>query len=127
MLEQAKTEVTRDALYLLGILSIVASSVLPLQMCNSTWDGCQQVDNDRNQENKDINEMTQQHIDILPDFMMARGEACDSYRLVEAVALLASLSLIKRHGAGTSMGVSMHALTHAWARDRQKSEQQQRT
>jgi tetratricopeptide (TPR) repeat protein len=56
--------------------------------------------------------------------MLVDGAEWDQYRLIEATSLLESLSLVKRHSLGGSSGLSMHPLTHAWAKDRQDLKQQ---
>ncbi|OBT39283.1 hypothetical protein VE00_10598 [Pseudogymnoascus sp. WSF 3629] len=109
VLKQSKSEVASDALQLLEILSMLDSSVLPLQIF---------------QEESDIDLLTTSHVLQLPAFIIADSDEWNSYRLTEAAYLLASLSLVTQHDLDGSPGLSMHPLTHAWAKDRQDSEKQ---
>ncbi|KAL5345345.1 hypothetical protein ACLOAV_009716 [Pseudogymnoascus australis] len=72
----------------------------------------------------DIFAVTTRHVSQLPAFVISDSYEWDSYRLTEARDLLASLSLVTEHDLDDSPGLSMHPLTHAWAKDRQGSEKQ---
>ncbi|KFY32151.1 hypothetical protein V493_00462, partial [Pseudogymnoascus sp. VKM F-4281 (FW-2241)] len=124
VLKQSKSEAANDALQLLGIFSMLDSSVLPLQIFQNTWDGCRKVLRTNCAERSDIDAVTTSHVLQLPAFVMADSDEWDSYRLSEARDLLASLSLVTQHDLDGSPGLSMHPLTHAWAKDRQDSEKQ---
>ncbi|KFZ01814.1 hypothetical protein V500_00606 [Pseudogymnoascus sp. VKM F-4518 (FW-2643)] len=124
VLKQSKSEAANDALQLLEILSMLNSSVLPLQIFQNTWQGCREVLRTNSTEKSDIDTVTVRHVLQLPAFITAGSDEWDSYRLTEASYLLASLSLATQHDLDSSPGLSMHPLTHAWAKDRQNSEQQ---
>ncbi|KFX98191.1 hypothetical protein V490_02429 [Pseudogymnoascus sp. VKM F-3557] len=124
VLKQSKSEAASDALQLLGILSMLDSSVLPLQIFQSAWGGCSIADS---VDESYIELITISHVSQLPTFVMADSDEWDSYRLTEAKDLLASLSLVTEHDLDGSPGVSMHPLAHAWAKDRQDSTEQSLT
>jgi len=125
VLEQSKREATNYALRLLEILSMLDSSVLPLQIFEDAWDGSREVLRTSRTEASDMGALTPSHLSRLPSFMLVDGDEWDQYRLVEATSLLESLSLVKRHNLSGSSGLSMHPLTHAWAKDRQDLKHQE--
>ncbi|KAH7354935.1 hypothetical protein BKA65DRAFT_549010 [Rhexocercosporidium sp. MPI-PUGE-AT-0058] len=118
VLERSQSECASDALRLLEILSMLSSSVLPLQIFEETWKGCKKVSR-ASDEARGIDECSQDHVSKLPSFMALEEDEWDSFRLTKATFLLASLSLVTRHDLKGYSGLSMHALTHAWAKDRQ--------
>jgi tetratricopeptide (TPR) repeat protein len=63
----------------------------------------------------------------LPEFMGAKEDQWDTYRLKEAIYLLESLSLITSAEEDGERGISMHPLAHAWSRDRQNLEARKHT
>ena len=58
----------------------------------------------------------------LPEFIAGDFETWDSFRVVEAIRLLTSLALATAEHDTTVL--SMHPLTHVWAKGRQRSERQ---
>ncbi|KAF2499993.1 hypothetical protein BU16DRAFT_233539 [Lophium mytilinum] len=120
VLERSSDEAAKDALRLLEVLSMLYSGSLPMKIFEDAWAGCRKIVCMAPVEPKDINKMFHGHVSRLPEFIPAANDAWDDYRLVEASSLLASLSLITKD----SSGLSMHPLTHAWAKDRQASDQQ---
>jgi len=124
VLEQSQSEAATDALCLLEILSMLDSGFLPLQIFQDAWNGCKMVLDADVARTKSIGDLSQSHVLSLPSFVVAENVEWDSYRLVEATSLLASLSLVTRHDLDGSPGISMHLLTHAWAKDRQNIKQQ---
>ena len=125
VLKHSKTKTAQDALDLLAILSMLHSSALPLQIFEDAWEGSRQALRADHSETDKLDALGQWHVSRLPDFMKTEAEAWDDYRLVEASSLLASLSLVTQHRSNGVLGLSMHPLTHAWAKDRQNDEQQQ--
>jgi tetratricopeptide (TPR) repeat protein/AraC-like DNA-binding protein len=126
VLEQSESKATKDAICLLKILSMLDPGVLPLQMFKSAWEGCRAARTNP-VEASDMDALTKGHVSRLPSFMVAEGDEWDPYRLVEARSLLVSLSLVIRHDLDDLddlVGLSMHPLAHAWAKDRQDPEQQ---
>ncbi|TVY32372.1 Kinesin light chain [Lachnellula occidentalis] len=123
-LKQTQSEAGKDALRLLGILSMLASSVLPLRIFKEAWRYAPVQDIDQ-VDSGGIADMSQRHVSQLPSFMIAHAEEWDPYRLLEAASLLASLSLVTRHNLRGEVGLSMHPLTYAWAKDRQGPEPQE--
>jgi tetratricopeptide (TPR) repeat protein len=124
VLEQSKSEATKDALCLLTILSMLDSAVLPLQIFQSAWNGGREVLRSSYEETSAIDDMSRSHALQLPGLLIEESDEWDPFRLTEASSKLISLSLAMRHDINGSMGLSMHPLTHAWAKDRQDLEQQ---
>ncbi|KAM3068017.1 hypothetical protein ACMFMG_011064 [Clarireedia jacksonii] len=123
VLEQSQTESARDALHLLEILSMLDSSVLPLQIFEEAWKGCRKI-SQGSDKGRGINEFSRDHVLRLPEFMVPDEDEWDQFRLTEASSLLASLSLGTLQDLNSCVGLSMHPLTHAWAKDRQDSRRQ---
>jgi hypothetical protein len=63
------------------------------------------------------------HLLRLPDFVIADNREWDAFRLREAISTLVLLSLITWHNSNGEEGLSMHPVTHAWAKDRQTPDQ----
>lgn len=124
VLEHSASETGKDALQLLVILSMIHFSVLPLQIFEDAWGGSEQIFHTDSTETNGLFTLSLSHVSQLPDFMIVEGSKWDDYRLVEASSLLVSLSLITRNSSTGLDGLSMHPLTHAWAKDRQELEQQ---
>ena len=117
-----------DALCLLGILSTLHASPVPIQIFEDAWKGAVRLRGFQTQKiPSGSTYLTQWHISQLPDFLGTAQVAepsgfkvWDSFHLSEASHLLESLALVTR----TDFGLSMHPLVHAWAKDRQSSNQQ---
>ncbi|KAF2795537.1 hypothetical protein K505DRAFT_239679, partial [Melanomma pulvis-pyrius CBS 109.77] len=124
VLEHSKGEAGKDALDLLAILSMLHSSVLPLQVFEGAWTGARTVLQSRRDN---IHDIGQQHVSQLPELCSVQAEEWNDSRLQTASVLLASLSLVTRHQSDEFDGLSMHPLAHAWAKDRLGKEHQQRT
>jgi hypothetical protein len=124
VLQQSESEAAKDALYLLAILSMLDSAILPLQIFQSAWDSGREVLGTSREETSGINTMSRSHVLRLPGFLVAEGDEWDPFRLNEASSELVSLSLVTRHDLNGLVGLSMHPLTHVWAKDRQDLEQQ---
>ncbi|EON65752.1 hypothetical protein W97_04991 [Coniosporium apollinis CBS 100218] len=124
MLERSESQAAKDALRLLEILSMLHSSILPLEIFQDAWEGSRRILLANHTNTSELGNLRQWHISQLPDFMVIEGSEWDAYRLVEASSLLVSLSLITRHDSDGVPGLSMHPLTHAWAKDRQELNQQ---
>ena len=118
VLEQSPSESAGDALRLLEILSMLGSSVLPLQIFEEGWKGCKVI-SQASDKTRGIDEFSRDHVSQLPSFMDPEEDEWDCFRLTEASSLLASLSLATRHDLDSGVILSMHTLTHAWAKDRQ--------
>jgi len=123
VLEQSQTESARDALCLLQILSMFDSSVLPLQIFEEAWKGCRKI-SQASDDDRRMDKFSRDHVLQLPKFMVPDEDKWDHFRLTEASSLLASLSLATRQDLNGCLGLSMHPLTHAWAKDRQDSKRQ---
>jgi tetratricopeptide (TPR) repeat protein len=144
---EASAEVlSDDALQLLGTISVLHFSFLPVSVFESAWVGSQQAvhvasesedglgdlpswdvsqlpgftDASDNETGFDV--LNDWHVSQLPAFIGTENNQWDSYRLSEAIYLLESLSLITTAEQDGVSGISMHPLAHAWAKDRQKPE-----
>jgi tetratricopeptide (TPR) repeat protein len=124
VLEESKSEATKDAQYLLAILSMLDSAVLPLQIFQSAWVSGREVLRTSREETSEIDAMSRSHVLRLSGFLVIESDEWDPFRLTEASSKLGSLSLVMRHDLGGLVGLSMHPLAHAWAKDRQDPEQQ---
>jgi tetratricopeptide (TPR) repeat protein len=127
ILNQAE-EVGQDALDLLGVVSMLHSGMLPLQVFADAWEGAKVALSVKDDETSEIDKkdaLGQRHVSQLPGFIDGQADKWDDYRLSKASALLASLSLVTRHHLNGLDGLSMHPLAHAWAKDRLGKEQQQ--
>jgi hypothetical protein len=121
ILEQSRSESAEDALSLLQILSILDFVILNLQVFEEAWEGCKDI---KNVETIGIEKFSQSHVSLLPRFIVPEDDERDPLRLIEASSLLVSLSLVTRHNLDGYLRLSMHPLTHAWAKERQDSEGQ---
>ncbi|KAM0157263.1 hypothetical protein ACHAPG_004757, partial [Botrytis cinerea] len=124
VLEQSKSEATEDALHLLAVLSILDSAILPCQIFEEAWNNSKKIKSASSKDSNEIDDLSRNHVLRLPGFLVAEGDEWDSFRLVEAISQLVSLSLIIQHNADGLVGLSMHPLAHAWAKDRQDPKQQ---
>jgi hypothetical protein len=125
VLSRSRAGIGRDALNLLGVLSMLHSSMLPLHVFLDAWRGARQVlTTDADQTDK-MDALKQWHISQLPEVINSQAEDWNDYRLNRACALLVSLSLVTKHRSDDRDGLSMHPLAHAWAKDRLESKQQQ--
>ncbi|KAK6605159.1 phosphorylase superfamily protein [Botrytis cinerea] len=123
MLEQSKSEATEDALHLLAVLSILDSAILPCQIFEEAWNNSKLIITE-SEELNEIDDLSRNHILRLPSFLVVEGDNWDSFRFTEASSQLVSLSLVIQHNADGLLGLSMHPLAHAWAKDRQDPKQQ---
>jgi hypothetical protein len=124
VLELSKSEPARDALHLLDVLSMLHSSSIPIQIFEGAWKESQRVQEANHTDTNDLDDLSRWHVSQLPDFVTVGAEKWDSFRFHEASHLLVSLSLVTRDTQHGFLGLSMHPLTHAWARDRQSGKQQ---
>ncbi|KAL9617923.1 MAG: hypothetical protein Q9160_007289 [Pyrenula sp. 1 TL-2023] len=118
-LERLNTQAAMDALDLLNILSMLHYSSIPFQLFEEAWKGSMKIHSNYDLDaGKDI-WLGQWHVSQLPEFMNTKANEWDSFHLTGAVSLLTSLSLVHKDA---SLSISMHPLTHAWAKDRQGPE-----
>ncbi|KAL8861899.1 MAG: hypothetical protein Q9178_001768 [Gyalolechia marmorata] len=118
-LQVSQTKAAKDALQLLSMLGICAASRLPLQrLFGEGWNGAQGISSRNRSEDDGSLHLTSWHVSHLPSLLEADPDAWDPFRLVEAVQLLKSLSLVSAHTHDNFLSVSMHPLTNAWALDR---------
>ncbi|USP74753.1 hypothetical protein yc1106_02027 [Curvularia clavata] len=125
VLKDSEDEASQDALDLLGVLSMLHSSVLPFNVFLDAWRGARDIIEANSYQNNEIDDLGQWHVYQLPKFIDSQANEWDNYRLNRASDLLASLSLVTRHRSDDLDGFSMHPLAHAWAKDRLGQEQQQ--
>ena len=75
-------------------------------------------------DDDNVVQLTPWHVSRLLPLIQADATVWDSFRLIEAVSLLKALSLVSIDTHSEFLSVSMHPLTHAWARDRQTATKQ---
>lgn len=121
ILERSNTEAAKDALRLLDILSVLHYSLLPVQIFEEAWKFSRDILDDIDPDNRE-DLLSKWHVSQLPRFINAAGNEWDSFGLTKAIILLASLSLVHKD---KFLSISMHPLTHAWAKDRQEPDQYQ--
>lgn len=102
-----------DALSLLGILSMLGSSVLPLQLFEDAWAGSQDSLHGIQRESITFQILEKEHLPLLPGFIGVDNSEWDDFRLFEAVGQLESFSLITRQDFHKFPAISMHPLAHA--------------
>jgi hypothetical protein len=144
---EASAEVlSDDALQLLGIISVLHFSFLPVSVFESAWVGSQQVVHVASESEDGLGDLSSWdvsqlpgftdmfdnetgfdvlndwHVSQLPSFIGTENNQWDSYHLNEAIYLLESLSLIAMAEQNGVSGIFMHPLAHAWAKDRQEPE-----
>ena len=124
-LSSSGNETAGDARELLPILAVCGPSRLPLDLFEAGWKKGKTVSPDTSIPVKGYNTfLTAWHASRLPSLLSSDTDTWDSFRLVEAVHLLKSFSLVSTDTSDGCMSVSMHALVHAWARDRQSKDEQ---
>lgn len=125
-LKQSPAASARDALDLLPLLAVGATTNLPLVVFKAAWQCAQTISPEIPYDPGDENlyGLTGWHLAHLPSFLDVNVTAWDAFRLAEAVQQLKSFALVTTNVSGTSMTVSMHPLVHAWARDRQNADEQ---
>jgi len=127
VLARSHNDVGKDALDLLSTLAMMHFSVLPLRVFEDAWSGSRKV-LERNSagstKTDKVDELTPWHVSQLPKLLSVQVDEWDDYRLGKASSRLVSLSLVTRHNSGSFYGLSMHPLTHAWAKDRLEKTQQ---
>ena len=130
ILQSLQSEASSDALQLLSMLAMLASGQLSLSLFQVIWQEARDILQDAIDDadgDEDVSHLVTWHVSHLLPLVEAEDETWDSFRLVEAVHLLEAYSLVVFNGSGDAMSVTMHPLTHAWARDRQELTQQQQS
>ncbi|KAH7109288.1 hypothetical protein B0J11DRAFT_449159 [Dendryphion nanum] len=146
-LEQMGTDASRDALELLNIISVLHYTPLSIELFDKAWECTHKLlvmgilnsraspeafeDDDDAQYIKSFwhfpgqlkkkESLDKWHFLHLPEFINNGDEDYKPRRLLNAISLLDSLSLIKNNHF---LSVSMHPLAHAWAKDRQSRQSQ---
>lgn len=121
LLQSSQTTEAKDALRLLEILSMLHFSRLPMQIFEDAWKASRRAG-----MSCELGTLSQWHVFQLPDFLVMIQGDWDSFRLQEAVSLLASLFLITESTQSGSVEISMHSLVHAWTKTRLNSKEQNR-
>jgi tetratricopeptide (TPR) repeat protein len=112
------------------MLAMLASSRLSLLLFQVIWQEARDILQgaiDDADGDEDVGHLVTWHVSHLLPLAEVDDEMWDSFRLVEAVHLLEAYSLVVVNGSGDAMSVTMHPLTHAWAKDRQELTQQQQS
>jgi tetratricopeptide (TPR) repeat protein len=125
VLESSGDETTQDALQLLSVLSMMGSNRLPLSIFEAAWRGAQEISLNTI-EDDDVGNLSTWHVSQLVPLAQTDANEWDSFRVIQASHLLKSLSLVFEDTEGGLTSISMHPLTHAWAKDRQGQKAQER-
>ena len=130
IMQSTKTEAATDALQILPVLATFDSNRLPLPLFAAGWEVARVLKSYFNSVCKDAKDaddslsISEWHISSLLSLMQVDADQWDSFRLIEAIDLLKSFSLVTTDTHSGFLSVSMHPLVHAWARDRQDSGEQ---
>ena len=124
VLESSGNETTQDALQLLSVLSMMGPNRFPLPVFEAAWKGAQGVSLNAI-EDDDVGNLSAWHVSQLVSFVQTDANEWDSFRVVQASHLLKSLSLVFEDTQDGLTSISMHPLTHAWAKDRQGQKAQE--
>ena len=137
ILQSTGTEAATDALDLIPVLATFDSNRLPLSLFETGWEGARTHmapsssaridDGDADYPSNDafdVLEGAESLTSHLLPLMQVDADEWDSFRLLEAIDLLKSFSLVSTDTHSGFIGVSMHPLVLAWARDRQNSTEQ---
>lgn len=124
ILHLSDSQSASDSLQLLSILASLGSLPLPILVFETAWNEAQNVfpekDNDR-----DLMHLVPWHVTRLPPLISLGSSEWNSFRILEAVSLLKSFSLVSVGRDNTAgLSVSMHPLIHAWASDRLNAKEQ---
>ena len=121
VLDESHTEAARDALQSLSLLAMCGPCQMPLALFEAGWWGSKTIPADRDVDVPDdrVLLLTAWHVARLPSLVHVEADAWNPYRLVEAVQQLKAFALVSTDSDDGYLSVSMHPLTHAWARDRQ--------
>ncbi|KAJ4294168.1 hypothetical protein N0V90_007858 [Kalmusia sp. IMI 367209] len=140
--EASAEALSANALNLLGVVSALNYTFLPESLFESAWIGSQEANKrvlNIGPELGDISSwdvsapeipgseigldvLNKWHASQLPAVINTQVTKWNADHLYEAIHLLESLSLVTRTEQDGASGISLHALVHAWARDRQTVE-----
>lgn len=122
MLHSSNTESAKDALDLLPVLASCTPKRLPItSLFEAAWKGVAMGVEDYSED--DLLLLTPWHVSHLLPLIQAGSTSWDSFRLIEAIRQLEAFSLVTVDASEGSPVVSMHPLTHYWAKDRLSTEQ----
>ncbi|KAL9001999.1 MAG: hypothetical protein Q9188_005051 [Gyalolechia gomerana] len=120
--QASKKDAAKDALQLLPMLGICTASRIPLlPLMEAGWKGARGINSSKSSNDDsdcDSLRLTPWHVSQLPDFLGVAADAWDSFRLVQAVSLLTTFSLVSMDTHDGFLSLSMYPLTNAWIRDR---------
>jgi tetratricopeptide (TPR) repeat protein len=122
ILQSSQAEAEVDALQLLPVLATCGPNRLPLALFEEGWKRARSVPTSTADNN--LYARTTWHVSHLLPLIQADSDRWDSFRLIEAIRMLKTLSLVSTDDFDGVLSVSMHPLIHAWARDRQNMTEQ---
>lgn len=107
----SRTERSRDALQLLSLPGVGASSRLPLPLFEAGWQGARRVPPDVDEaEDDNVLLVTPWHVAHMLSPSDTDGDTWDSLRLVKAMSLVNAYYLVSTDSYDSSLSVSMHLL-----------------
>lgn len=118
-LESSPDQAAVDALDLLHSISHLSFVSLPTSIFEAAWIGARAVLSCSSGSPDQYINLSRWHLDHSIPLLQPYTKNWDAYRLVSAMSILASLSLITITGGADCGTVSMHPLAHSWARERQ--------
>lgn len=120
MLVAMDSQAACDAIQLLPLLAMCGANQFPVQVFEDAWQAAKTVPRDRDEaaDDENVTLLRPWHVARLPSLLDLASSTWNSFRLMEAVALLKTFSLISNSLNDDLSYLSMHPLVHAWARDR---------
>lgn len=112
-------QASHDALDLLRLLSTLHHEQVPLGFFDSAGRGAEEVQAENDPTEDRLGFLNPWHVSQAPNFLKSDSDTWERDRLNDALGLLVSLALVRRDQLDSNESISMHPLTHAWARDRQ--------
>lgn len=107
-----------DARQLLAFLSTLGSAPFLVPFFRATWHGAREL-LAKSRDNHVLQSLGRWHIDNLLTVIDTHEEEWDPFRLLGAINDLKSVALISEVQVNNDIGVQIHPLVRAWARDRQ--------
>ena len=126
---KSDVESASDVLQLLSVLASLSGEPLPLLSFEIAWTVAKEICSGK-ENNLNLGGITQWHVDQLVPLISIEKDEWDLFRLTNAVNRLKTLALVstEKHDYDPHQGsISMHPLIHAWANERNNSQERHTT